>query len=118
MSPDERARLQHILEAVERIQKYTRSGKSAFKKSDLIQDGVIRNLEILGEASRGLSDDFRTKHKHLPWGKLIGLRNVLAHEYFGVDLEIVWGIVKRRLPGVRRDVSAILKKLDSTLDAQ
>ena len=111
MSVDERARLQHILAAIQRIETYTKGGKKFFKKSTLIQDGTIRNIEIIGEAVRGLSDEFRTQHKHLPWGKLIGVRNALAHEYFGVDLEIVWGIVKRRLPGIKRDVTLILRNL-------
>lgn len=111
MIPDERARLQHILKAIAKIRKYTKGGKKQFLKSDLIQDGVIRNLEIVGEATRGLSDEFRRKHPRLPWRNLISVRNVLAHEYFGVDLEIVWGIVKRRLPRVNRDVSAVLKSL-------
>jgi len=108
---DERARLQHILAAIERIKTYTKGGKHSFKKSTLIQDGTIRNIEIIGEAVRGLSDDFRSKHKQLPWGKLIGVSNALAHEYFGIDLDIVWGIVKRRLPGIKRDVAVILKSL-------
>jgi uncharacterized protein with HEPN domain len=74
----------------------------------MIQDAVIRNLEVIGEAVRNLSPEFRRQHPELPWRSISALRNVLIHEYFGVDLEIVWRIVQRRLPALKRHIEAFL----------
>jgi len=74
----------------------------------MVQDAVIRNLEVIGEAVRNLSAEFRRKHPDTPWRSITALRNVLIHEYFGVDLEIVWRVVQRRLPILKRHVQALL----------
>ena len=79
----------------------------------MIQDAVIRNLEIIGEAVRALPESLRQSNPRLPWRRMIGLRTVLAHEYFGVESGIVWGIVKRRLRPLKRPLRSILKMLDA-----
>lgn len=83
------AYLSHIRDAARRIQDYTRDGQEAFMASTLIQDAVIRNLEIIGEATKALSPVFRKQHPNIPWSSMAGMRDVLIHGYMGVDLKIV-----------------------------
>jgi len=103
--------LSHIWDAITQIEIYT-AGLSydQFSQTRLVQDGVIRQLEIIGEASRNLSDDFRDQHSELPWLQIIGLRNRLIHAYFEINLGIVWDIVQNDLPPVKQKVTAWLRK--------
>lgn len=107
---DEAVYLKHILDAVKKIESYTSGGRKTFFQSTLIQDAVIRNLEIIGEAVRNLPAEFRRRHPEVPWRSITALRNVLIHEYFGVELEIVWRVVTRRLPSLKRYVEMLLAK--------
>ena len=72
------------------------------------QDGVVRNLEIIGEACKNVSDKFKEKHKYVEWKNIIGMRDKLIHHYFGVNLEIVWDVVKEKLPEFNRQMKKIL----------
>ena len=101
--------LSHIWDAITQIEIYT-AGLSydQFSQTRLVQDGVIRQLEIIGEASRNLSDDFRDQHSELPWLQIIGLRNRLIHAYFEVNLGIIWDIVQNDLPPLKQRVAAWL----------
>lgn len=101
--------LQHIRDAIGRIETYTVGGRRAFLADTMVQDAVIRNLEIIGEAVRHLPPELRRQHPRIPWRSITALRNVLIHEYFGVDLEIVWRVVERRLPALKRHVVLMLK---------
>ena len=101
--------LRHIRDAVAKIESYTRDGKTEFLEQSIIQDSVIRNLEIIGEAARNLSPEFRKKHSKVPWRGIMAMRNVLVHEYFGVDLPIVWRVVSKRIPALKRHISKIMK---------
>lgn len=107
---DESVYLKHILDAIEKIESYTTGGRKTFFQNTMVQDAVIRNLEIIGEAVRNLSLEFRRRHPEVPWRSITALRNVLIHEYFGVELEIVWRVVKRRLPSLKRYVEMLLAK--------
>lgn len=80
-----------------------------FTKNDLIKDGVIRNLEIVGEAVKNIPQTIKTKHPKVEWKKIAGLRDILIHEYFGINLEIVWDIVKNKIPQLKKDIKDILK---------
>lgn len=91
-------RLQDVLEAIERIEKYAARGKAAFYQDELLQTWILHHLLIVGEACRALSKEFRTAHPHEVWSDAAGLRNVIVHHYFGVDHEVVWGVVERDLP--------------------
>ena len=105
---DDRVRLGDILEAIERIDKYAGQGREALRDDELIQTWVVHHLMILGEACRALSPEFRAAHPEDVWALAGGLRNVIVHEYFGIDLEIVWGVIKRDLPALKEAVRAIL----------
>jgi uncharacterized protein with HEPN domain len=102
--------LRHIQDAIARIEAYTAGGQGAFLSDSMVQDAVIRNLEVIGEAVKNLPSDLRQQHPKIPWRSITALRNVLIHEYFGVDLEIVWRVVERRLPALKHNVALMLKK--------
>ena len=95
---DVSAYLRHIAEAIEKVEKYTKGGRRKFVEDTMIQDSVIRNLEIIGEAAKNLPAELRKSYPKVPWRSNMGMRNVLVHEYFGVDLDIVWKVVTQRLP--------------------
>lgn len=99
--------LQDILEATERILRYT-AGASDFTRDERTMDAVVRNLEVIGEAAKGLSLAFRKAHPEVEWKKLAGLRDILIHEYFGVDAAIIRDIVKNKLPDLKRSTRVIL----------
>ena len=107
---DEVVYLRHIRDAIAKISAYTEGGKKEFFSNPMIQDAVVRNLEIIGEAAGNLSPDFRKSHGKVPWRRIMGMRNVLAHEYFGVDLGIVWKVVTKRLPLLHRQIELMIKK--------
>ena len=86
--------LQHIAEALAKVRRYTQSGKEAFLKDSMIQDAVIRNFEIVGEAVKSLSAALRKKHPEVDWVGMAGFRDILIHQYFGIDLESVWEITQ------------------------
>ena len=107
---DDAVYLSHICDALVRIEAYTKSGRKAFLADTMVQDAVIRNLEVIGEAVRKLSSEFKARHPEIPWRSVTALRNVLIHEYFGVDLKIVWKVVQRRLPTLKRQMAILLRK--------
>jgi uncharacterized protein with HEPN domain len=109
---DERARLLHAIEAVEAIQRYTADGREAFFADGKTQDAVIRNIEVLGQAVKGISDDTRALEREVPWRKIAGMRDVLIHEYFGVELGLVWDVVEDELPRLRPQLERLSKRLD------
>ena len=74
----------------------------------MMQDAVVRQLEIIGEASRQLSDDFREQHDDVPWRAIIGMRNRIAHDYLNIDLDVVWDVVQHDLPDLKRRVHEVL----------
>jgi len=104
--------LRDILEAIGRIERYTEHMNfEDFSNNELIQDGVIRNLEIIGEAVKYLPDDIKKDYPEVEWRKIAGLRDILIHAYFGVDLEIIWDIVKNKVPELKEIVRKILSNL-------
>jgi uncharacterized protein with HEPN domain len=100
--------LDDICEAIDRIEQYI-SGMSydIFSNDRKTVDAVVRNLEIIGEASNRLPDDFKDKHTQIEWYKVVGLRHRIVHEYFGIDLKIVWQILQKDLPAFRDEISKI-----------
>ena len=93
--------LSNIQESIEAIESYTDDGKESFMQTRMIQDAVIRNFEVIGEATKRLSTEFREKHSEIPWRRIAGLRDVLIHDYLRIDLEEVWGIIRDYLPELK-----------------
>jgi len=111
MKKDDVVYLHHVLDAIHRIDTYVQGiSKEAFFQKELLQDGVIRQLEIIGEASRNLSDEFREDNPEIPWSQIIGMRNRIVHAYFNVDLEITWGIVTMDLPILKEYLITLLEE--------
>ena len=100
--------LRHILDAIASIEAYTSEGREFFLRDRRTQDAVIRNLEIIGEATRNIPLEFRSAYPDVPWQQVAALRNVLIHEYFGVDLRIVWAVVVQELPSLKAQVRRTL----------
>lgn len=110
MSREYNLYLRDILEAIERIERYTRGmDYEEFTKNDLIQDGVIRNLTVIGEAVKIIPEPLKCKHADTPWRKIAGMRDILIHAYFGVHNEIVWDVVRNKIPGLQVAVREMLE---------
>jgi uncharacterized protein with HEPN domain len=107
---DERVYLGDILSAIERVIAYTKGGRQEFFADSKTQDAVIRNIEVMGEAVRGVSQPTRQAHPEIPWGKIAGTRDRVIHGYFQVDFDIVWDIVEKEIPGLRQQLAALLAR--------
>lgn len=102
--------LEDILLSMSRINEYIGDMDFAeFKRNYLIVDAVVRNFEIIGEASKNIPESIRSKYPSIPWKKMIGLRNLISHEYFGVDYEMIWTITKDNLPQNKIDIQIMLE---------
>jgi uncharacterized protein with HEPN domain len=105
MSRDDQVYLEHIRDAIDRIEEYTKDiDESGFKRNHLIQDGVARQLGIIGEAVKRLSKPFRDSHPGIPWRAIAGMRDKLIHDYFGISIETVWTAVQVNIPPLRAEV--------------
>lgn len=107
---DYRERLLDILEAIERIEKYAAQGREDFENDELVQTWIVHHLQIIGEAARALPGNFIDQHPEIDWSEIIGMRNILVHNYFGVDVDVVWAVVERDLPDLKLKIQAILQK--------
>lgn len=100
--------LNDMLDSIDRIEQYT-EGMSfeSFSNDQKTIDAVARNLQIIGEAASRLPEEFKEKHSNLEWHKIVGLRHRIVHDYFGMDIEIIWQILAKDLPGLRQNLSRI-----------
>lgn len=98
---DDKERLLDIEEAIERIEKYAFQGRKAFENNELVQNWIVHHLQIIGEATRSLSSQ---------WSKIIGMRNILVHDYFGIDVDVIWKAVERDLPELKQKIKSLLKE--------
>ena len=101
-------RFYDMLEAITRIEKYAERGKQAFVSDELIQTYVVHNLQILGEAAAKVPVELQAQYPELPWSKMIGMRNVLVHGYFNIDLDIVWAVVENDLYVLKEKIMCAL----------
>ncbi len=111
MKKDNEIYLRHILDAIILIKSYIHGATfESFQNNMILQDAVIRRLQIIGEAVRQLSEDFRNHYPNIPYGEILGMRNRITHDYLGVVLEIVWEVVQQDLPKLELEIQTILNK--------
>ncbi len=110
---DARARLQDILTAIEQIEKYRAHGRAAFDQDELIQVWMVHHLQIIGEATAQLGRDFHEAYPYASWAQIVAMRNILVHQYSGVDLNEIWNAVEHDVPALRQAVERLLHTLDS-----
>jgi len=109
--------LQDILEAIEKIQTYTKGMDfETFRANALVIDGVVRNLEIIGEAAKKIPPSIRKETPHIEWKKIAGLRDILIHEYFAVNLKIIWGLIDNKLPDLYQQLKIMVRSEPDLFD--
>ncbi len=112
MRNDPKVYIKYMLESIALIQEYTREvSREDFLGRTYLQDAVIRRLEIIGEAVKSLPPDFRDRHDEIPWQRMAGMRDVLIHEYFGVDLNLTWQTVQQDLPVLKSKLEEVLHQI-------
>ncbi len=106
---DDLAYIEHILNCIQKIRKFSTSlTKDDFAKNEMAQDAIIRNLEIIGEATKNISARFRDNNDNIPWRSMAGLRDKLIHDYMGVDIDVVWETVNKDLPELENKLKLII----------
>ncbi len=105
---DDRVYLRHILDCIRRIEENVVGGRQRFKESHTLQDAVLRNLQTMAESTQRLSDASKATQPHIPWAEIAAFRNILVHDYLGIDLDGVWDIVQRDVPALKRAVTTML----------
>ena len=108
----DRVRLLHIQDAISEIVSYTNNiSFNEFKSNSMTLFASVKQLEIIGEAANNITEHFQKLYNEIEWRTIIGLRNLLVHEYFGIDEEIVWGIIKNDIPKLQEDIKQILEQI-------
>jgi uncharacterized protein with HEPN domain len=108
----DKVRIQHINDSVSEIYNYTTGVTfNSFQTNTMMQFAVVKQLEIIGEAANHLSEQLKALHRDIQWSEIIALRNVLIHEYFGIDVKLVWDIVQQDIPQLRKKIKDILENL-------
>ena len=107
----DKAYLLHIVEMITRIEQATSGGHDAFMASHLHKDAVLRNLHTMTETTQRLSDDLKSSHPEIEWTTLAAFRNVLVHDYLGIDIELVWTVISKDLPEFKAGINEILQDL-------
>ena len=103
------AYVDHILDCIRKINEYSKGlSLKEFKKNELVQDAIIRNIEIIGEASKKITPETKQTYYNVPWKEIAGMRDKLIHAYFGVNLPLVWETVKKDLPQLKKQAQKLL----------
>lgn len=106
-----KVRLLHILDAIIEIENYTlNADKEIFVENSMMFNATLRKLEIIGEASNRLSEDLILDNPEIPWARIIGLRNLVVHEYFGIDDITIWNVIKINLPDLKKKIEPLIDK--------
>jgi uncharacterized protein with HEPN domain len=107
---DDFSYLEHILLSIMKIKEFTKDlSKADFDSNELVQDAVIRNIEIIGEATKKISQELKSKFKEIPWREMSGMRDKLVHDYMGTDVEVVWKTVTDDIPLIETLINKIYK---------
>ena len=109
---DDAVYLKHILESIGRIEENTRDGREKFLQTHTLQDAVLRNLQTLSESTQCLSDALKEKRPEIEWKRVAAFRNILVHDYLGIDIERVWDIVQRDVPALKHAAEAFLRVVE------
>jgi len=111
MSKNDDAYLHHVLDSISKIKKFTENiNENKFKKNELVQSAVIRQIEIIGEAAKQVSNLIKKKYSYIPWKDIAGMSDKLIHGYFGVDIDAVWDTIQQDIPKLKKDIEKILDK--------
>lgn len=105
---DDRVYIEHIIDCIDRIDEYTQNDQFVFMNSPMVQDAVIRNLQTLSESTQKLSDKLKAEHPEINWKAISGFRNILVHNYLGLDLPQIWVVIENRLPQLRGTFEKLL----------
>ena len=106
---DDRVYFEHILMCIEKIEDYTKMDKSLYMGSTIVQDAVVRILQVLAESTQRISDRVKTNYPDTEWQAISGFRNILVHDYLGLDLKLIWSVVEKRLPPLRLEIEKMLE---------
>jgi len=109
---DDTVYLRHIMESIQRIEENVAQGRDRFLNSHTFQDAVLRNLQTLAESTQRLSEELKAAHPEIEWHRIAAFRNVLVHDYLGVDVERVWEITQRDVPELKKAILTILEEPD------
>ncbi len=107
---DDSVYIEHMRDCIHRIDEYVES-KEVFYDSHLVQDAVVRNLQVMAESSQRLPEEIKHKYSEISWDDISGFRNVLVHDYLGIDLDIIWSVVELELPKLEKALTIISSKL-------
>ena len=100
--------IEDINESIRKIEKYTKDlSLDDFKKNIMAVDAVVRNLSVIGEAVKNIPEEVKAKHPNIPWQEIIGMRNKITHEYFGVDIDILWETIKKDIPAFAKQINQL-----------
>lgn len=105
---DDFDRFEDILDSIEKIEKYTISGREQFDSQELVQTWVVHHIQIIGESACQLSEEMKDRYPDIPWRQIIGMRNILVHVYFEIEPDEIWGVVERDLPSLKKKIQIIL----------
>jgi uncharacterized protein with HEPN domain len=105
---DDKVYLEHIVDCIDLINDYTEYDKFKFMNSSMVRDAVIRNLQTMAESTQRLSPELKAQHPEINWKAISGFRNILLHDYLGLDLELIWTVIENRLPLLRESFEKLL----------
>ena len=109
---DDLVYLYHIRDFIKNILEYTQDGKEYYFSDAKTRDAVVRNLEVIGEATKNISEDLRNSYPDIPWKQMAGMRDKIIHEYFGVNQKVIWNVVENEIVGLQTKINSIIDILE------